>query len=252
MDIGDYIELWKVSRRRLQSEKDYRRFQAFQAALLLSYLRDLGVDINGKQVLDLGSGIGGYSEEMIRHGATVISLDLMKPSYRVMQGQFAIAADALSIPLRDESVGFILCASLIEHVLDPVRLLAEIQRTLVRRGYCYLSFPPFYSPLGGHEFSPFHYLGEHWAIRLKGRRRKALEWVNNLYKVSHNPQSFSDIYQDWGLYKMTIARVRRLIDSSELHIVNMSTRFLPISLIRWPLLGEIFTWHAQFLLQKLN
>lgn len=250
MDIRDYLNLWKLSRRRLCSEEDYKEFQAFQATLLLKYLQRFGIDIKGKRILDLGSGIGGYSAEMARHGATIISLDVIKPPCKLGPGCVPIVANALAIPLCDEGVDFTFCASLIEHVGDPARLLAEIQRTLIKGGYCYLSFPPFYSPLGGHELSPFHYLGEYWAIRLTTRRRGHPEWVDNLYKVSPNPRSFSEIYQDWGLFKMTIAKAKQLIVSSGLKIVNMSTRYLPVSMIRWPILGEIFTWHAQFLLMK--
>ena len=251
MDINNYVKLWRLGKHRLRSKEDYKKFQAFQATLLLRYLRGFGINIQGKRVLDLGSGIGGYSEEMVRYGATVISLDLIKPSCRLMQGHNPIIANALSIPLCDEGIDFVFCASLIEHVSDPVRLLAEIQRVLKEGGHCYLSFPPFYNPRGGHEFSPFHYLGEYWAIRLTRQRRRHPEWIINLYEVSLNPQSFSETYQGWGLFRMTIAKAKRLIASTRLKIINMSTRYLPISMIRWPILGEIFTWHAQFLLMKL-
>jgi SAM-dependent methyltransferase len=249
MDLADYARLWKLARRRLRSEEDYRKLQAFQAAMLLAYLQSFGIEVEKRRVLDLGSGIGGYSQELTRRGSTVISLDLIKPRAS-MQGGRSVMGSALSIPLRDRSADFVLCASLIEHVFDPLRLLREIRRVLVRGGHCYLSFPPFYSPLGGHEFSPFHYLGERWAIRLKGRLGRSPEWVGDIYQVSPDPDSFSGIYEDWGLFKMTIGRARRLIGMSGLRTVNMSTRYLPFSLIRWPILGEIFTWHAQFLLKK--
>ena len=49
---------------------------------------------------------------------------------------------------------------------------------------------------------------------------------------------------------MTIGQAKRLIAATELELVNQSTRYLPLSMIRWPILGEILTWHAQFLLQK--
>lgn len=249
MDIAKYLTLWKLGRRRLQSEEDYRRLQAFQATLLLDYLQDFGIDLASKHVLDLGSGIGGYSEELARHGSTVISLDLIRPRAS-MQGVRSVMGSALSIPLSDRSADCVLCASLIEHVCEPLRLLSEIRRILVKGGYCYLSFPPFYSPLGGHEFSPFHYLGERWAIRLRGRLRRSPVWVRDIYRVSTDPDSFSGIYEDWGLFKMTIARARGLIKTSGFETVNMSTRYLPVSLIRWPILGEVLTWHAQFLLRK--
>jgi SAM-dependent methyltransferase len=248
MNINDYIKLWKLSRRRLRSEEDYREFQAFQAALIFSYLQDWGVHFEKRPVLDLGSGVGGYSREMTKREARVISLDLTQPLSKT--SGLSLVADALSIPLRDESVSFVLCASLIEHVIDPARLLEEIRRVLKKKGHCYLSFPPFYSPWGGHEFSPFHYLGEDWAIRLKGQRREVPEWVSNLYEISTAPQSFAKLYQDWGLFKMTVAKARHLIDVSGLEMLNISTRYLPVSFIRWPVLGEVLTWHAQFLLKK--
>lgn len=250
MGIRDYLRLWKLSKQRLHSEEDYRRFQAFQATLVLKYLRGFGVEVEGKRVLDLGTGIGGYSTEMARYGAKMISLDLIKPPCEFGSRCVSIVANALAIPLCDEGVDFIFCASLIEHVSDAGRLLAQIRRALKKGGYCYLSFPPFYSPLGGHEFSPFHYVGERWAIRLSNRRRRRLEWVDNLYNLSTNPQSFSEIYHDWGLFRMTVAGAKELIAVSGLKIVDMSTRYLPISMIRWPILGEILTWHAQFLLVK--
>lgn len=250
MRLGRLVNLWKLSRLRLRSEQDYRRFQACQAALLTEYLEINGVRVKGSRVLDLGSGIGGYSVELARQGASVISLDLIKPSLEMPEGCTRLMASALAIPLRPATVDFVFCASLIEHVPDPAALLAEIKRTLVPGGYCYLSFPPFYSPLGGHEFAPFHYLGERWALRLAGRRLRRQGWARDLYGVDPNPASFSEVYQASGLYKMTIARARRLIAASGLLSVDLSTRYLPLNPARWPVVGEVLTWHVQFLLVK--
>jgi SAM-dependent methyltransferase len=250
MRISDYVTLWKLANRRLRSEEDYRRFQAFQASLLLGYLRSLGVEVKGKRLLDLGSGVGGYSAEMVARGARVISLDLIRPARQGSAQHALLTANALATPLRDECVDIVFCASLIEHVPDPARLLAEIERVLVDGGHVYLSFPPFYSPRGGHEFAPFHYLGERAAIRLISQEQRHPEWVRDLFQVSSKPASFAETYQGWGLYKMTVARARRLLASTGLELVNMSTRYLPISAIRWPVVGEVLTWHAQFLLRK--
>lgn len=250
MKISDYIALWNLTKRRLHSEEDYRQFQAFQASLLLSYLQSFGIAIYGKKVLDIGSGIGGYSAEMVARGARVFSLDLIRPSYTPLEGNSLLMANALAIPLHSMSVDFVFCASLIEHVAEPARLLSEIERTLTPGGFCYLSFPPFYSPRGGHEFAPFHYLGERLAIRLTKQEQRHPIWIRDLYKVSMKPRTFAETYPGWGLYKMTIATARRLTASSSLELVDMSTRYLPISFIRWPVVGEVLTWHAQFLLRK--
>lgn len=217
---------------------------------MAQYLQLFGIELKGNHVLDLGSGIGGYSVEMAKLGAKVLSLDLMRPTYSMVQDQASIVADALAVPLRNESVDLVFCASLIEHVSSPALLLSEIYRVLNKGGYCYLSFPPFYSPLGGHEYSPWHYFGERWALRLMRRRSRLPEWADDIYEISNSPCSFSETYQNWGLFKMTIAKAERLIAATEMEIVDVSTRYLPVSVIRWPILGEVLTWHAQFLLEK--
>lgn len=251
MQLGDYFRLLDLARSRLRSEEDYRRFQAFQASLLLSYLRRFRVEVQHKKVLDLGSGVGGYSQELVTHGAWVVSLDLIQPSTQPKGDSYhPLIADALVIPICDRSVDVVFCASLIEHVSDPARLLSEIRRVLVPGGFCYLSFPPFFSPRGGHEFAPFHYFGERLAIRLTKQEKKHPVWIRELYGVSLAPQSFAETYPRWGLYKMTINKARRLIMAHKFDIINMSTRYLPISFVRWPIIGEVLTWHAQFILQK--
>lgn len=252
MDLADYAKLWRLSRKRIQSEADYREFQAFQAQLILDYLYSFGVKLHGQTVLDLGSGIGGYSEEMARQGARVVSVDLMAGAVNLENGCVPVVGNALHVPLATDSVDFVFCASLIEHVPNPLVLLQEVARMLKPGGFCYLSFPPFYSPVGGHEYAPFHYLGERLAMRLAGQRshKGHPDWARRLYAVEERPTSFAGIYADWGLFVMTIAKARRLIARSGMTLVDQSTRYFPRSFARWPILGELLTWHVQFLLQQ--
>lgn len=250
MSFDEFAELWHLSRRRTRSEMDYRLFQKYQAKLVLKYLRRYGLDIVGQRVLDMGSGIGGYSLEMAQQGARVFSLDLIQPRHQQDGHNAMVIGNALKVPVCDNAFDLVFCTSLIEHIAAPETLLTEIKRVLIRGGYCYLSFPPFYSPMGGHEFSPFHYLGDRFALRLKGSSKRVIPWVDDLYKISKDPQGFSDLYENWGLYRMTVAKARRLIQAGGWCLVDMSTRYLPVSLIRWPVVGEFFTWHAQFLLRK--
>jgi len=250
MKLRDWMRLWQVSRRRLHSEKDYREFQAFQARQILNYLAAHGVVVRGRSLLDLGSGMGGYSQEFARQGAQVISVDLVQPRLPDVDGMSQVRATARAIPLRNHAVDLVFCASLIEHVAEPQMVLAEIERVLIAGGVCYISFPPYYSPVGGHEFAPFHYLGERLAIRLARRPAAVPEWLRQLYDMPTQVQSFADSYQGWGLYKMTIRKFRRLVAHTGLVRLDMSTRYMPISWVGWPLLGEILTWHAQFLLAK--
>lgn len=248
MNWQEYWSLWRLARRRLNSEKDYREFQTFQAKQVARYLQEKGVQLYGKLCLDLGSGIGGYGLEFVRHGARVILLDLMQPSL-VNSPCMQIVGNGLAIPLQDETVDFVFCASLIEHVAEPIRLLNEIERILKCNGICYISFPPYYSPTGGHEFSPFHYLGERRALQIM-RKRVRPEWVQKLYNMPAQAESFSEYFGKWGLYKMTIRRFRNLLKRVGFQCIDISTRYMPVSFARWPFLGEFLTWHVQFLLKK--
>ena len=65
---ADLVQLWTLARRRLRSPEDYVLFQAHQAAMLADYLRRNGVTLAGRTVLDLGSGLGGYSKIWLDRG----------------------------------------------------------------------------------------------------------------------------------------------------------------------------------------
>jgi SAM-dependent methyltransferase len=246
--LRDLRDLWRVSVRRGESELRYREFQAFQARLLIQYLEEHGVHLAGKSLLDLGSGLGGYSRELALAGARVIAVDLTHPR-KPEPAVRRVQASAMAVPLRTASVDLVFCASLIEHVPQPELILSEIERVLRPGGVAYVSFPPYYSPLGGHEFAPFHYLGEKMALRLL-RRRHVPAWVQDVYPVHQEATGFSDLFAGWGLFRMTVRKFRRLLRSSDLRCLDMSARYLPVSFIRWPWIGEVLTWHAQFLLAK--
>jgi SAM-dependent methyltransferase len=211
-------------------------------------MEDHGVRWAGTSLLDLGSGLGGYSREFAARGAQVFAVDPTPPRVGG-PGLHPIRASALAVPLRDAAMDIVFCASLIEHMPRPEEVLNEIERVLRPGGFAYVSFPPYYSPLGGHEYAPFHYLGERIAMRLRSRRRVP-DWVRDLYPVRDDAESFAELFTGWGLFRMTIRKFRRMLRTSPLRCLDMSTRYLPVSFIRWPWIGEVLTWHAQFLLRK--
>lgn len=229
--IREWIHLLYLARHRFRSDDDYRQFQVYQGRLILDYLTEQGINIQNAGVLDLGCGRGGYSRVMASAGAQVISIDLSRPE---TAPPTFVLADALQLPFDSGCFPVVFCASLIEHVPDPDQLLAEIERVLTLAGVVYLSFPPFYSPVGGHQFKPYHLLGERWALRL--------------YK--HKVDSYATSCGKWGLYPLTIRRARQLFVEAGLKIRHESTRFLPLNVARLPWLGEFLTWHVQFILSK--
>lgn len=229
--IRQWIHLLRLARRRFHSDDDYCQFQVYQGRLILDYLAEQGVNIQNAKVLDLGCGRGGYGRVIADAGAEVVSIDL---SQSETPPPTFVLANALRLPFDSSCFNMVFCASLIEHIPAPAQLLAEIKRVLTPDGVAYLSFPPFYSPVGGHQFKPYHLLGERWALRL--------------YK--HKVDSYATSCGKWGLYPLTIRRARQLFAEAGLKIRHESTRFLPFNVARLPWLGEFLTWHVQFVLSK--
>ena len=230
------IKLYKLSRNRNKSEKDYFDFEKFQAEVVIKSLKRKNIRLKNAKVLDIGSGRGGYSYALNKNGAHVISLDIDSKRFALSSRRF-VNADATRLPFRQSSFDIVFCSSIIEHLEEPEKLLSEIKRMLKKDSICYLSFPPFWSPVGAHQFKPFHYLGEKMAIRL----------ARKFYKVrSHT--SYDDEYG--RLYIMTISKAKRLIRDSRLRIISISTRHFPINFAKIPFFNEFLTWHVEFLLQK--
>jgi SAM-dependent methyltransferase len=217
---------------------------------LVRFLQAHNLVIKGKRVLDLGCGLGGYSLALQEHGAKVVSVDL---SPLETLGKFQMfCGDAQALPLDANSIDWVICASLIEHISTPADLLWEIQRVLRIGGLAYLSFPPFYTPIGGHQFSPFHLLGERVAIRMKQWKDvfRDRQWLQECYPEA--PDSFAQAFGDWGLYPLTIAKVEKLLRRIPVQVLERSTRWLPLDFSGIPLLREFLTWHVQFLLLKTS
>jgi len=219
--------------------------------MVAEYLTQHNVLLNQSRVLDLGSGLGGYTVEWQRLGGDVMALDLTTAPPVVRDaGVPFVCADAQRLPFETETFDLVFCASLIEHVPHPNWLVGEIWRVLRMEGICYLSFPPFYTPRGGHEFSPFHYLGERLAFKLARRDRKIADWWYTYYNITPSAHSFAETFQGWGLYRVTIWQARRWVQEAGFNIRDLSTRFIPVNLAAIPVLGEILAWHVQMLLEK--
>jgi len=246
---SDYLQLFKLARGRLISPENYYRFEKFQGELLVRYLKHFSIELQGKLLLDLGCGQGGFLVAFKEAGARITGLDL-NVTTMFEDGLPKVGADALHVPFESSCYDVVVCTNLIEHLPEPELLLEEALRVLKPGGMLYLSFPPFYSPNGGHNFSPFHLLGERVAVWIFNQRHRRVNsnWTDEPYDIKID--SYERAFGDWGLYPFTIKKARRLISSQQVAILDQSVKYLSVNLSKTPIVNEFLSWHVQFLVQK--
>lgn len=180
--------------------KDDEVFYRMQAVAAVDWIASQGVRLGeGVSALDLGCGHGIFGGELIKRGCRVVFSDeenALNPDFANQRFiRFNIDQDEMKIPGRYDLV---VCSNVFEHLAQPERFLRNAHELLTPRGMLYLSWTNWLSPWGGHEFSPFHYLGSrrgHLVFdKLTGRQRKHTPYVNlfptyigsTLKMISHN------------------------------------------------------------------
>jgi SAM-dependent methyltransferase len=149
-----------------------------------------------------------------------------------------VLADGYWLPVRDGATDICFSSNVLEHVADPVGLIGEMIRVTRPGGLIYLSFTNWYSPWGGHEMSPWHYLGPRLARR-RYRRRHGREPKHQVGST---------------LYRLHVGPMLRLIRSLDgIEIVDARPRYYPRwcrAVVRVPWLREVLTWNLLLVLRR--
>jgi SAM-dependent methyltransferase len=156
-----------------QSEPElfYRALAADSVSQVAGY-----TDLAGRLVMDLGGGAGHFTEAFRARGARCV---LIEPDLAELQAgggtpEGAVRGDGLRLPVADGTFDVSFSSNVLEHVTDPVRLLDEMIRVTRPGGVIYVAFTNWFSPWGGHEMSPWHYLGAGYAERRYIRKQGKL------------------------------------------------------------------------------
>ena len=229
---------------RFRSHDDYRQLQKFIAEENVYELEQKGIKFSQLRVLELASGAGGYSIVLNELAGSFTASDLYKNEFFNKSDIHFQTINALEkFPFEANSFDLIYCSSLIEHLCEPTNMIKESWRVLSSGGHLYLSFPPFYSlaMIGGHQFKPFHFLGENLSIKLTNR-------FKNL-KI----KSYATCDGSFGLHPLTIDQVKKMILACNFNIKDTFTRMSPINTACLPgVLKDLLTWHVCFLCQKFQ
>lgn len=123
------------------------------------------VKLKNKKLLEVGHGLGFFSQEADKRGASVTGIDVGKKlatlsKKRVSNGKF-IVASADNIPFKDNTFDIVLCTEVIEHMDNPLAALKEIYRVTKVDGLIVITTPnkvfkPLFSLLSAINVRPYH------------------------------------------------------------------------------------------------
>ena len=229
-------QLWRLWRKERHDPEPFYTVLAREAVADLD--RRYG-PLAGQTVLDMGCGPGFYTRRFRDAGADVIPLD-NSPDELEVHGpapEGAILADATDMPLPDDSVEGVFSSNMLEHTPDPVAVFDEIERVLRPGGWVYLSWTNWWSPWGGHDISPYHYLGPMLGLRI-------YEWRHGPPRKNRPGEALFPVH-----IGPTLRHLRRrpglLVDSVE-------PRYWPklAFITSVPLLREVASWNCVVRLRK--
>jgi SAM-dependent methyltransferase len=149
-----------------------------------------------------------------------------------------VVADGYLLPVPDGVADVCFSSNVLEHVADPETFLSEMVRVTRPGGLIYLSFTNWFSPWGGHETAPWHYLGGRFARRCYIRTH------------GHEPKNrFGE-----SLFPVTVRQgMQWALRQREADVLDVVPRYNP----RWswwllavPGLREVATWNLAIVLRR--
>jgi SAM-dependent methyltransferase len=216
--------------------------ETFYAGLAEDAVRQVAshIDLAARTVVDVGGGGGWFTEAFRARGAHcyLFEPDRAELGLRSVLPAGAVLADGYWLPVRDGGADVVLSSNVLEHVPDPIGLIEEMIRVTRPGGLVYLSYCNWYSPWGGHEMSPWHYLGAGYARRRYIRRWGRLpkhECGVNLFPVHIGPV------------------LRALRARPDVSIIEAGPRYYPRwcrVLVRVPVLREVVTWNLMLIMRR--
>jgi SAM-dependent methyltransferase len=188
--------------------------------------------LSGRRVLDVGAGPAQFAAAFRDAGARYLAVDA-DPAQRP-----AVAGRGERLPIADAAVDVCFSSNVVEHVPAPWRFADELVRVTRPGGLVAVSYTNWLSPWGGHETSPWHYLGGYPAGERYGRR------------YHHPPKNRYGI----GLFPVSVAAgLRWARGRADAELVDARPRYLPAyarPLLRVPGLREVATWNLWLVLRR--
>jgi SAM-dependent methyltransferase len=223
----------------LSEQTDPERFYSGLAGDTMRQIEGYA-SLDGATVLDIGGGPGHFTAAFRDRGAAcaLIEYDASELMAGGSKPDGALLGDGMRLPVRDGAADVCFSSNVLEHVPDPLRMISEMIRVTRPGGLVYVAFTNWYSPWGGHELSPWHYLGASRAERRYTRRS------------GHPPKN----QPGTGLFPLHIGpTLRALRARGDVDILDALPRYYP----RWcrpvlavPGVREVATWNLLVIMRK--
>jgi SAM-dependent methyltransferase len=230
------VELFRAF---LREQSDPDLFYGVLAADSVRQLRR-HVPLAGVTLLDVGGGPGYFAEAFRAEGATYVGLepDAGEMTARGTPEPGTLRGSGEALPVRTLAVDVCYSSNGLEHVGSPWTMAAEMVRVTRSGGTVFLSFTPWWSPHGGHETAPWHYLGGY-----RARRRFVREH-------GHEPKNrFGE-----SLFRVSVGGALRWARRCpEADVVAVYPRYHPwwaTWLVHVPVLREVVLWNLVVVLRK--
>lgn len=198
------------------------------------------IDLEGALFVDVGGGPGYVTEDAASRGARCITIDRHAPELHLhgRQPAAALVADGARLPLPRARVDIVHCSNVLEHTPVPFEMLDELVRIVRPGGVAYISFTNWFSPWGGHETSPWHYLGGEWAA------------VRYARKHGHEPKN----RYDQSLFKLHVGDIVRWTRTrTDVDVLDLSPRYLPRIarfVVAVPGVREVACWNLRLVMRR--
>ncbi len=214
----------------------------FYRALAQDSARQVAVyaDLRRATLLDVGGGPGFFADAFTDAGATYVPIDVDAGEMRLhgrRPGARTVQGSGMALPFGDGTIDIAYSSNVLEHVPEPWIMADEMVRVVRPGGTVFLSYTLWFGPWGGHETSPWHYLGGSRAADRYARR------------MGHRPKN------DFGhgMFKVTAgAGLRWARHHSHADVVAAVPRYLPgwaAPVLRVPGVREVAAWNLLLVLR---
>lgn len=218
--------------------------ERFYSTLAADSVRTVGhyARLAGSLVLDVGAGRAQFAQAFAAAGAAYIALDVNERSVAEARDwaatSFSVVGSGEQLPFADASLDVAFASNVLEHVRQPTVLLDELVRVTRPGGLVVCAYTNWLSPWGGHETSPWHYLGAERAARAYERR------------TGHAPKNRvgSTLFPVSVRDGLRWAQARR-----DAVLVDARPRYLPEwcrAIVRFPVVREVATWNLLLVLRR--